>query len=292
MFKALRGCGGGNSCFSGNESNTLTALAQSDFNPPLDARPDLFTPRDYLRPMFGAALYGACISTFFTLPLISVPHPISLMIAMGIASIVIFEMAFIMGMSVFIHHCLFLHRLKQYGPRYYNTEITIDSPAPEAFELCLAATSDLPKSKIVRMDEKNGTIVVALKGNFWVTVDRLVTLRVREVDEEVSVPVNGGEEGPDTGNGSSTAGSAREKSIISIDPSIKLSRARQKMLRMIWGDKWYPLIFRSDISWNRKIIDSVSTYIASVPNWDHKYDPRALEKARYEFKQDVTSDAA
>jgi hypothetical protein len=145
---------------------------------------------------------------------------------------------------------VFLHRLRTYGPQFYSTEITVDTPAAEAFELCLAATSDLPKSKIVGMDEKNGTIMVSMKGNFWITVDRQVTLRVRA--------------------------SGADKSIVSVDPSIKLTAYRKKLIRLIWGDKWYPLIFRSDVNWNRKIMASITSYIESVPNWDHRYDQPEL----------------
>jgi hypothetical protein len=237
MIKALR---------LGAQPKSSIIGAADVFDPPLEAREDLLSVRDYLRPMGGGVVYAILCSLLFTFPLVATVNFVPLLVAFAISSILIVEMALIMGLSAFIHHRVFLYRLRKYGPRFYSTEITVDSPAAEAFELCLAATSDLPKSKIVGMDEKNGAIMVSMKGNFWITVDRQVTLRVRPF--------------------------GTDKSIVSVDPSIKLTPFRRKLIRLIWGDKWYPLIFRSDVNWNRKIINSITGYIESVPNWDHRYD--------------------
>jgi hypothetical protein len=241
MFKALR---------LGSTSKSASSNAADLFDPPLIAREDLFSARDYLRPMAGGAVYAIICSVLFTLPLVLSASFIPLLIAFAISAILIVEMSFMMGLSALIHHRVFLHRLRKYGPQFYSSEVTVDAPAAEAFELCLAATSDLPKSKIVGLDEKNGAIMVSMKGNFWITVDRQVTLKVRPF--------------------------GTDKSIVSVDPSIKLTPIRKKLIRLIWGDKWYPLIFRSDVNWNRKIINSLTAYIESVPNWDHRYDPPEL----------------
>ena len=241
MFKALG---------IGSRSGNLCSGDRALYDPPLEAREDLLSAGDYLRPMAGGAAYGLLCSILISLPLMLSLSFLPMMIAAAVSAILVTEMAFVMGVSCLVHHKLFLYRLRKYGPQFYSTEMTVDSPCAEAFELCLAATSDLPKSKIVGMDEKKGIIMVSMKGNFWITVDRQVTLKVRPF--------------------------GTDKSIVSVDPSIRLTAPRRKLIRMVWGDKWYPLIFRSDVNWNRKIITTLTQYIESVPNWDHRYDPPEL----------------
>jgi hypothetical protein len=230
MLKAL--CAGGKS---------------APFDPPLVLDEKHYGLRDYWRPMQGGAAYAA-LECLLISPLLLTGNIVALWIFTAIAAFIVLETMLIIGVSAGIHHRVFVHRLRKYGPAYYNSEITVDAPQAEAFELCLAATSDLPKSKIVSMDEKEGTLLVTLKGNFWTTVDRQVRLKVRGSKE------------------------SHLQSIISVDPSVKLTPFRRKIMRLVWGDKWYPLIFRSDVNWNRKILNSVTTYIESVPNWDHRYD--------------------
>jgi len=217
-----------------------------DFNPPLITDEKHFSVMDYGRPIWAGIIYAIACSALIAVPLLLTAGLIGAWVLAIIAPLLIVEMVFTMGLSAFIHHRFFVHRLRKYGPSYYNCEIEVESPPAEAFELCLAATTELPKSKIIKMDEKAGTILVAIKGNFWTTVDRQVTFRVRQKDHS--------------------------QSVISVDPSIKLTAFRRKFMRLVWGDKWYPLIFRSDINWNHKILNTVTTYIQSVPNWDHRYE--------------------
>jgi hypothetical protein len=244
----------------GRSSNSSCVLNHNeDLNEPqLITREDWYSPRDYVRPVIGGAVYGLLCGIVFSGPLLLATGFMSALISFGLTAVLVTEMAVVMAASAFIHHQVFVHRLRKYGPQFYSSDIAVDTPAAEAFELCLAATSELPKAKIVGMDEKKGTIMVTLKGNFWITVDRQVTLRVKAADEG--------------------------KAVISIDPSIKLTPVRRKLIRFIWGDKWYPLIFRSDVNWNRKIIDSVTNYIASVPNWDHRYDPHEMMESAFTEK--------
>lgn len=249
MFKAF--------CATTSLSCPLDANDELD-EPPLDARLDLYTARDYLRPMAGGAVYAIICGSLFCLPIAVTAGPWGMMIAFGVACGLIAEISGMMALSALIHHQIFLHRMRKYGPQFYSSEVSLETPAAEAFELCLAATSELPKSKIIGMDEKKGTVMVSLKGNFWITVDRQVTIRVKSVDDG--------------------------KSTISIDPSVKLTRFRRNLIRLIWGEKWYPLIFRSDVSWNRKIMASVVEYISSVPNWDHKHDPQELIDSAFKEK--------
>ena len=226
--------------------NSLTV----DFDPPLIADEKHYSVRDYGRPIMGGVVYALAYSALIGIPMIFMGGLLAAWVVAVVAAIMVIDMAATMGIAACIHHRIFVHRLRKYGPSYYNTEIEVDTPPAEAFELCLAATSDLPKSKIVKMDEKAGTMLVSIKGNFWITVDRQLTLRVRQKDHS--------------------------QSVISIDPSIKLTSFRRRFMRLIWGDKWYPLIFRSDVNWNRKILNQVTTYIQSVPNWDHRYEQPEL----------------
>jgi hypothetical protein len=243
MFKALR-----------SDSNYSCVLdVNVDFNEPqLEAREDWYQPRDYLRPLVGGAVYGFCYAMVCSF-LLTLLFDYPLMPALALICIVTVEMALLVPISAFIDHQTFLGRLRKYGPQFYRSETTLAMPKAESFELCLAATSELPNSKIIGVDEKKGTIVVSVKEVSWIDADWHVTIKIKPTGDSTS--------------------------IISVDPSRKQTPYRRNLLNLVWGEKWTPLIFRSgrrDGEWNRKIINSFTEYLESVPNWDHRYDPHEM----------------
>lgn len=95
-----------------------------------------------------------------------------------------------------------------------------------------------------------GIINLRVKGNFWVTVDRAVQISIsRDLD--------------------ASEGSPRSK--LCIDAQVRLTKFRTAMIRSVWGEKWFPIVFRTDLNLNNKILDNITEFIQSVPNWDHKH---------------------
>ena len=112
--------------------------------------------------------------------------------------------------------------------------------------------------------KKKGTIVVSVKETALIAADWLVTIRVNSAKDDTSV--------------------------ISVDPSRRLPTSRKKLVSFVWGEKWTPLVIRSgrrDGEWNRKIINLFTTYLESVPNWDHRYDPHEMLEQVFAEKLNV-----
>jgi len=211
--------------------------------------PELIRPIDYLRPAFGITVYLTCylglvaaISSIFS-------PKVSLYFLMGglSGSLAVIPL-FVAGIG--IYHYSWRRRLRR-DPDAFSQHIDLKIPPAHALELCLAAIGQLPKSKIEGLDERKMMIAVRCKGNFWITVDRTILLQVQ--------PINVNE------------------SRITASSKITLTRLRTAFIKLIWGPKWYPIIFRVDVNKNKKLLDQVATYIRSIPNWDHSYSPLQIE---------------
>lgn len=211
---------------------------------------DYIRPRDYLRPLAGACLFGICVAAVVSsFGLIFGPACSGLLFIFCLVVYTIqFPITFLI--SAFVHHQVFLHRLKRYGPEWFIRERNLDMPPAEAFELCLAACGHIPKAHIVSFDDSAGIINLRVKGNFWVTVDRAVQI---SISRDLEAP----------------EGNPRSK--LCIDAQVRLTKFRTAMIRSVWGEKWFPIVFRTDRNLNNKILDNITEFIQSVPNWDHKH---------------------
>ncbi len=133
--------------------------------------PEHIQPQDYLRPLIGATIYALVFTAPGTL--------IGLLMGLGFSRLISMQFGFVttvVGMlliSAMIHHYVWWRRLKNHGARAFISYEDLEMPLEEAFELCLAATTQLPKSKIEAFEEKK-SIELLVKGNFWLTVDRMV----------------------------------------------------------------------------------------------------------------------
>ena len=201
---------------------------------------------DYGRPLIGAAVFGltlACLVSTIALvlggPLLSAMF---FVLCLAIYSIQ-FPLAILI--SAALHHALLLYRMRKHGAVWYLRQRELDLPQAEAFELCLAACTQFERSKITEYDDKRGLIQLQIKGNFWITVDRSVTLMVKE-------------RGP-------------HSSALYIDSKVKLTKFRSKLIRLTWGEKWHPVVFRTDRNLNYKVMNTITNFIDSVPNWDHRH---------------------
>ncbi len=210
-------------------------------SPELDA--SYIKAADYWRPALGGLILGV---VYFGIALIPFLFLSPWIYFTGVVSFSI-PMLLLFVTSAALHHQLWNYRLRKYGTDAFEVFHDLEMPAEEAFELCLAATTQLKDSKIEKCDQCAGVIQVRVKGNFWITVDRLVEIAVQQV--------------------------SGEKVRVKVASVIKLTPARTFLIEKAWGKKWQPLLFRTDAGKNRKIMDALLIYIQSIPDWDHKYLP-------------------
>ncbi|CAN5261239.1 hypothetical protein BH11CYA1_BH11CYA1_02010 [soil metagenome] len=201
---------------------------------------------DYARPIIGAAVFGLVLSLLISTLALILGGPILAGIFL-ILCLVIYSIQFPLAMifSAALHHAILLYRMRKYGPVWYLRQRELDLPQAEAFELCLAACSQFERSEITEYDDKKGIIHLEIKGNFWITVDRSVTLVVK--------------------------GKGLHSSVLYIDSKVKLTKFRSKLIRLTWGEKWHPIVFRTDRNLNYKVMNTITNFIDSVPNWDHRH---------------------
>lgn len=199
-------------------------------------------PQDYLRPIVGATIYAMV----FTLP----PTLVGLGTGISVARLLSFQLGVattIVGMlliSAMVHHFVWWRRLKNHGASAFIAYEDLDMPLEEAFELCLGATTQLPKSKIETFEDGK-CIQLRVKGNFWVTVDRMIDIRFQGLGED--------------------------KTRVIVDSAFKLTPARTFLISKIWGPKWTPIVFRLDVRKNKQMLAQITDYLRRVPEWNHKY---------------------
>lgn len=219
----------------------------------IETEPEQFVPTydyiklpDYGRPLIGAAVFGLVLSCLVSSLAIFVGGPI-LSAMIFVLCLVIYSIQFPLAIlaSAALHHALLLYRMRKHGPAWYLRQRELELPQAEAFELCLAACTQFERSRITNYDEKKGIIHLQIKGNFWITVDRTVALVVKAKSPHTSV--------------------------LYIDSKVKLTKFRSKLIQLTWGAKWHPIVFRTDRNLNYKVMNTITNFIDSVPNWDHRH---------------------
>ncbi|HNB24560.1 MAG TPA: hypothetical protein PKZ32_19220 [Candidatus Melainabacteria bacterium] len=218
------------------ESHELAVLDMPILNP------EHIQPQDYLRPIVGATIYAMVFTfpmTMFALGLGVSPFRL-LSFQFGVVSTIIGTLL----ISAMIHHFVWWRRLKNHGASAFVAYEDVDLPLEETFELCLGATTQLPKSKIETFEEGK-TIQLRVKGNFWVTVDRMVDIKFQSLGEN--------------------------KTRVIVDSAFKLTPARTFLISKIWGPKWTPIVFRLDIRKNKEMLMQITDYLRRIPEWNHKY---------------------
>lgn len=223
----------------------INKLSKQEFQPFVPTY-DYIKFSDYTRPLIGAATFGLVLSFIVSALAFCLSGPLMAGM-MFLICLAVYTVQFPLGflLSAFMHHCLFLHRLRKHGPTWYMRQQALDVSKEEAFELCLAACGQFDRARIIDYDEQNGLVRLQVKGNFWITVDRLVAIQVKET-------------GP-------------RQSTLYVDSQIKLTRFRSRLIKATWGEKWHPIVFRTDRNLNNKLMNVITNYIDSVPNWDHRH---------------------
>lgn len=204
--------------------------------------PEQIQPQDYLRPMVGATIYAIVFT--FPATLIAFATGLSTVRLMSFQLGVTTTVVGMLLISAMVHHFMWWHRLKNQGAGAFIAYEDLDLPLEEAFELCLGATTQLPKSKIETFEEGK-VIQLRVKGNFWVTVDRLVEIKFQTL--------------------------AENKTRVIVDSVFKLTAARTFLISKIWGPKWTPIVFRLDIRKNRQMLAQITDYLRRIPEWNHRY---------------------
>ncbi|MCC7531137.1 MAG: hypothetical protein IT342_21705 [Candidatus Melainabacteria bacterium] len=204
--------------------------------------PELIQPQDYLRPLIGATIYALVFTAPGTLIGLSMGFGITRLMNMQYGMV-----ATVVGLlliSAMVHHFVWWRRLKNHGASAFIAYEDLEMPLEEAFELSLAATTQLPKSKIETFEDLK-CIELRVKGNFWVTVDRMVEIKFVRLGES--------------------------KTRVVVDSAFKLTRARTFLINKIWGPKWAPIVYRLDVNKNKQLLLQITDYLRRVPQWNHKY---------------------
>src|SRR5262249_11500379 len=129
----------------------VTAIALSP-----ECAVDYIRLKDYARPMLGGALYGATFGCLFGLMVMAqgCPFAVAWSSILGLAMVE----GLVFALVAWAHHQLWLYRLRKYGPAAFEQFVSLEMPRSHAFELCLAATCSIEKSKIDSLDDERGHI--------------------------------------------------------------------------------------------------------------------------------------
>lgn len=210
-------------------------------------RPDYIEPIDFLRPTLGGFCLGLAYMTLVTLICI-LTDPGRASVAMIVGGSGAFMSALLYGaaglLAALVNHWAWLHRLKRLGPPAYQRSFSLQIPRKQTFELCLAATGQLSKPKIVGLDEHRGEIRVLHSGPWWRSDNTYVDIHLRESLDGVT--------------------------HVTLNAQSAVSDFRFAILKFMWGEKWLPLILTVGYhDRHGQLMDQVADYCLSVPNWNH-----------------------
>lgn len=210
-------------------------------------RPDYIEPIDYLRPIAGGFCLGMMYMALVTI-VCMMTDPGRAGIAMIVGGSGAFMSAILYGaaglFAALVNHWAWIYRLKKYGPPAYQRSFSIEIPRKQSFELCLAAAGQLSNPKIVAMDEHRGEIRVLHQGPWWRSENAYVDVALRESLDGVT--------------------------HVTLTAQTAVSDMRFSLLKLLWGEKWLPLILT--VGYHERhgeLMDQIADYALSIPNWNH-----------------------
>lgn len=139
-----------------------------------------------------------------------------------------FQMAFSRAVSI-------------YGIEAYLTYEDVKMPLAEAYELGLAAISQIPQAKIIHCIEAR-RICARVKGY----PERTIVIRIDSI--------------------------ARGVTRIAIDCVKHVSLPQSVTIRSCWGAKFEQLILRLDDGFNAQLIEQIAAFIRENPDCDYAYE--------------------
>lgn len=222
------------------------------------AEPGPLTCQDYLEAAFVGikvllvyALINLALLLIFAPLMAGVPiwnlRVMALMINIicsPMALILILEFPAILAVS----DAIYRFRLKKYGRDAFMREHKLPMTQAEAFELCLAAASQLPKSSLACADEEQGLIVARVKQNPLLRPDRDVYIALSE-----------------------TVAGDQVETTVKVSTGPYHTKSGSIFMVSLLGNTFSKVPRPGMFNINRRMLDTISNYINSVPNWDHKH---------------------
>lgn len=165
---------------------------------------------------------------------------------------IIFVVEFPVVMAV--SNQIYKSRLSRYGTEAFVRVHTLPMSSAQAFELCLAACGHVEGARLVYADEQTGLMVARIKQNPLIRPDRDLRIAFQET------PASGEEE---AGNSPQTT--------VTIQTELYHTEMGRNFLTWMFGEQWLKFPKPVGFALNLKVLDTVSDYLSSIPNWDHKH---------------------
>lgn len=201
--------------------------------------PRFYSLRDYALVFLRGAAFGIALN--FPLVVLGLASP-NLMpvylpcITMAACTLGIAFSAAAKGFQVAFSRAVAIH-----GIEAYLTYEDVNMPLARAYELCLAATAQIPRANIIHRIEAR-RICARVEGY----PDRTLVIRIDAIAKGVT--------------------------RISIDCVKHVGLPQAVTIRSCWGAKFEQLILRLDDGFNAQLIQEIAAFIRDNPEWDYAYD--------------------
>lgn len=212
-------------------------------------RTDYIQPLDYVRPALGGFAVGWVYMTLVSI-ICSLLDPVRAGIMLSVGGMGALMSAWIYAFTAVIAavsvHSMWYLRLKRFGAPAFERRISVQIPSRQAFELCLAASAQVKNQRIIALNDKKGEIRVQ-------TPPSSCFYEHSDIDIQLTETIDG-------------------VTHISITAQKAVTELRMQLLRLMWGDKWVPLILAvGNREQHEKVMDEICDHIRMMPNWNYAH---------------------
>ena len=212
-------------------------------------RVDYIQPLDYLRPAVGGFIVGLLYMSIVSI-VCSLLDPARAAIMLSVGTMGAIMSAWIYAITAVAAagtvHCMWWHRLNKLGPNAYERRMSLQIPQKQAFELCLAASAQVKKQKILGLDDHLGEIRIQTPPSNLLYEHTNIDIRLTETIDGVT--------------------------HVTMTAEKAVTRFRMALLRAMWGDKWVPLILAvGNRDQHEKAMDELADHMQSMPNWNYNH---------------------
>ncbi|HEY9790082.1 MAG TPA: hypothetical protein V6D22_06780 [Candidatus Obscuribacterales bacterium] len=217
--------------------------------------PNYLSVIDYFHPIVVSIAFD-CTLFFAMASLYMIFHPEASSILWMLATQVVCLLAIVdavgMGTAAAYYHFVWSKTLRDKGPSAFETCLEVPLTQHKAFELALAATTQIKDARISAADDAKGEIQVVSKNPWWQPADTCVDISVAE---------------------------RSGKSQISVATYAALSPRRYRSMMFFWGRKWMPVLSSLDVRRNQQITRKIVDFIELTPDWDYHHTPTPLTQS-------------
>jgi len=143
-------------------------------------------------------------------------------------------------------HGMWHYRLQKFGAHAFHRTLSVQIPQQQAFELCLAAASHIKDQRILGFDDQKGEIRIQTPPSSWLYEHTDIDIHLAESLDGVT--------------------------HISLSAQKAVTRCRMTLLKMMWGEKWIPLILAvGNREQHDKALDELADHIRAMPNWNYAH---------------------